>query len=220
MVGYAQSGLRAGSTMTGAQFFNVGSDSAVNLQDIKPTGDDTSDNVIIQTLDAYGHGVAMYNWVDYAGDSGDQEAWIDTDTFEIVTDVTFAPGTGLWVDGASEAQGLQTAGKVGTEDVIVALRPGSTAIVNPFPTSVNLQDIVPTGDDTSDNVIIQTLDAYGHGVAMYNWVDYAGDSGDQEAWIDTDTFEIVTDVDFAPGAGLWVDGSSTEQGLRFPAPEL
>ena len=86
-------------------------------------------------------------------------------------------------------------------------------------TDVNLQDIKPTGEDTSDNVIIQTLDAYGHGVAMYNWVDYAGDSGDQEAWIDTDTFEIV-DVDFAPGTGLWVDGSSTEQSLRFPAPEL
>lgn len=206
--------------MTGAQFFNIGNNSAVPLQSIRPIGDGTSDNVIIQTLDAYGHGVAMYNWVDYAGDRGDQEAWIDTDTFEIVSDVSFAPGTGLWVDGTSEAQGLQSTGKVGTEDVIIALRPGSTAIVNPFPTSINLQEIIPTGNDTSDNVIIQTLDAYGHGVAMYNWVDYAGDSGAQEAWIDTDTFEIVTDVDFAPGTGLWVDGTSTEQGLRFPAPEL
>ena len=205
--------------MTGAQFFGMNSTNSINLQDIKPTGDDTSDNVIIQTLDAYGHGVAMYNWINYAGDSGDKEAWIDTDTFEIVTDVTFAPGTGLWVDGSSSLQGLQTAGIVGKEDVSVALRPGSTAIVNPFPVAIKLQDIIPTGDDTSDNVIIQTLDAYGHGVAMYNWVNYAGDSGDQSAWIDTDTFEIV-DVTFPAGAGLWVDGSSTGQALRFPAPEL
>ena len=206
--------------MTGAQFFNVGTDTAINLQDIKPIGDDTSDNVIIQTLDAFGNGVSMYNWINYAGESGDQEAWIDADTFEVVTDVTFAPGQGLWVDGSSDAQYLQTAGKVGKEDLTVTLRAGSTAIVNPFPVEVNLQDIIPVGDETSDNVIIQTLDAFGNGVAMYNWVDYAGDSGDQEAWIDADTFEVVTDVVFAPGAGLWVDGSSSDQGLRFPAPEL
>lgn len=93
--------------MTGAQFFNVGNDSAVNLQDIKPTGDNTSDNVIIQTLDAFGNGVAMYNWVDYAGDEGNQEAWIDFETFQIVTDVSFPPGTGLWVDGSSTGQGLR-----------------------------------------------------------------------------------------------------------------
>ena len=204
--------------MTGAQFFNVGVGTAVNLQDIKPTGDDTSDNVIIQTLDAYGHGVATYNWIDYAGDNGDEAAWVD-DNYEIVTDVTFEPGQGLWVDGSSAEQGFQSSGKVGTVDVDVSLQAGSTAVVNPFPVGVNLQDILPLGDDTSDNVIIQTLDAYGHGVATYNWIDYAGDNGDECAWVD-DNYEIVTDVTFAPGKGLWVDGSSDSQSLRFPAPEL
>ena len=97
--------MQAGFTMTGVQFVNIGSDVAMPIQSIIPTGDDTSDNVYMQTLDAYGNGVAMYNWIDYAGDSGDQEAWIDADTFEVVTDVTFAPGQGIWVAGTSETQG-------------------------------------------------------------------------------------------------------------------
>ena len=212
--------MQAGFTMTGVQFVNIGSDVAMPIQSIIPTGDDTSDNVYMQTLDAYGNGVAMYNWIDYAGDSGDEKAWIDADTFEIVTDVAIQPGQGLWVAGTSSSQGFQSSGKVGTSDVNVALKNGFTAVVNPFPVAVNLQDIVPTGDATSDNVYMQTLDAYGNGVAMYNWIDYAGDSGDQEAWIDADTFEVVTDVTFAPGQGIWVAGTSETQGLRFPAPEL
>ena len=104
-------------------------------------------------------------------------------------------------------------------DVSVSLRPGAVGIGNPFPVAINIQDILPTGDDTSDNVYIQTLDAYGYTVDNYAWVNWAGDSGDQEAWINDD-FEIVTDVEFAPGQGLWVYGSSIEQALRFPAPEL
>ena len=176
--------------------------------------------MFIQTLDAYGRTVDNYSWVNWAGDDGDQEAWIDDD-FEIVEGVTFAPGTGLWVQSNStESQGIQTAGKVGTSDVLVALRFGGTVTGIPFPVSVNLQDIIPVGEDTSDNVFIQTLDAYGRTVDNYSWVNWAGDDGDQEAWIDDD-FEIVQNVIFEPGAGLWVQSnSSEEQNIRFPAPEL
>ena len=87
-------------------------------------------------------------------------------------------------------------------------------------TATPLQSIKPTGDETSDNVAIQTLDAYGRTVANYLWVNWAGDEGDQEAWIDDEEFAIVEDVSFQPGQGLWVQGSSTSQYLRFPAPEL
>ena len=201
-----------------SQFVTIGSDTAMPIQSIVPAGEDTSDNVYIQTLDAYGYTVDNYAWVNWAGDNGDQEAWID-DNFEIVEGVSFAPGTGLWVYGSTANQSIQTAGLVGKSDVSVALRPGAIGIGNPFPVAVNIQDILPTGDDTSDNVYIQTLDAYGYTVDNYAWVNWAGDNGDQEAWINDD-FEIVTDVTFAPGQGLWVYGSSTEQALRFPAPEL
>ena len=190
------------------------------LQSIKPTGSDTSDNVFIQTLDAYGRTVANYGWINWAGNSGDQEAWVD-DSYQIVSNVTFAAGQGLWVmTNSEETQAIQSAGKVGAGDVSVELRFGGIATGNPFPVEVNLQDIVATGTDTSDNVFIQTLDAYGRTVASYGWINWAGESGDQEAWVD-DSYQIVTGVKFAAGQGLWVMTNSEEaQAIRFPAPEL
>ena len=86
-------------------------------------------------------------------------------------------------------------------------------------TAIDLQAIKPVGDNTSDNVSIQTLDAYGRGVDNYIWCDWAGESGDQEAWSDG-SGEIIEGVKFAPGHGLWVQGSASGQYLQFPAPEL
>jgi len=190
------------------------------LQGIKPVGSDLSDTVVIQTLDSAGRTVDSYLWIDYAGESGDEEAWVDPDTYEIVDSVTFASGAGLWIQGASSEQGIQSAGKVGKTDVNVTLRYGGTVTGNPTPVSVDLQDILPTGDDLSDTIVIQTLDSAGRTVDSYLWIDYAGESGDEEAWVDPDTYEIVQDVTFAPGAGLWVQADSTNQGIQFPAPEL
>ena len=192
----------------------------MDLQAIIPTGDDTSDNVFIQTLDAAGRTVDSYGWINWAGDNSDQSAWVN-DNYEIVEGVTFAPGQGLWVmTNSEESQTVQTAGKVGTSDVSVALRFGGTLTGNPFPVEIDLQDIIPGGDDTSDNVFIQTLDAAGRTVDSYGWINWAGDNGDQSAWVN-DNYEIVTDVRFAPGTGLWVmTNSEAEQFIRFPAPEL
>ena len=92
--------------MTGAQFVNIGSDAEMPLQSIIPTGDDTSDNVTLQTLDAYGNSVDMYTWINWAGDNGDEEGWVD-DSYTIVEGVSFAPGQGLWVSGSASTQGLQ-----------------------------------------------------------------------------------------------------------------
>ena len=191
--------------MATPQFANIGATESIPLQSIKPVGTDTSDNVSLQTLDSAGYTVDNYLWVNWAGDEGDQEAWIDSDTFEIVEGVEFAPGTGLWIQGSSVEQGIQSAGKVGRSDVVIALRNGGTIVGNPFPTATNLQEILPEGDDTSDNVSLQTLDSAGYTVDNYLWVNWAGDEGDQEAWIDSDTFEIVENVTIAAGQGVCND---------------
>lgn len=85
--------------------------------------------------------------------------------------------------------------------------------------TVSLESFTPKGDNVSDNVMIQTLDAYGREVATYQWINWAGDSGDQEAWVDGD-YSIVEGVSFPAGQGLWIQGSSDSQAIRFPAPEL
>ena len=218
-VGYAQTALKFGNTLATPQFVSIGAE-AMPLQSIKPVGDDTSDNVTLQTLDAYGYTASNYLWVNWAGENGDQEAWVDDENFAIVEGVTFAPGAGLWITGSANTQSIQTAGAVGKSDVVVQLRFGNTAMGNPFPTEIDLQDIIPEGEDTSDNVALQTLDAYGYTISNYLWVNWAGENGDQEAWVDDENFAIVEGVTFAPGAGLWVTGSSDAQAIRFPAPEL
>lgn len=218
IVGYAQSGLQNGGTLVTPQFIQVGTNSAIPLQSIRPTGDDSSDNVSVQTLDAYGRTATSYMWINWAGVDSDQEAWVD-DEYAIVEGIAIAPGDGLFVLGSSSNQGIQTAGKVGIDDVVVTLRNGATCTGNPFPVELDLQDIVAEGTDTSDNVSVQTLDAYGRTASSYMWINWAGIDGNQEAWVD-DEYTIVENVKVAPGAGLFVLGSSSEQSIRFPAPDL
>ena len=198
--------------MTAAQFVNIGTSTAMPLESILPTGDDVSDSVSIMTLDAFGRTVDTYDWNDWAQD---EPCWVDGD-FEKVEGVTFEVGQGLWVIGGSTSQGIQTAGAVGKADVSVTLRNGGTATANPFPTTLNLQDVLPTGDDVSDSVSIMTLDAFGRTVDTYDWNDWAQD---EPCWVNGD-FEKVEGVTFEAGQGLWVIGASTTQGIVFPAPEL
>lgn len=184
----------------------------MDLQSLNATGDDTSDNVVISTLDAYGFTVDTYAWNDWVAEV---PCWVN-DSFEPVEDVSLAPGQALWVQASASAQGFQSAGKVGSEDVVVTLRAGNTAAGNPFPIAVNLQDIVAEGDDTSDNVVISTLDAYGFTIDTYAWNDWIAEA---PCWVNDD-FEPVEGVSFAAGAGLWVQASSNSQNIRFPAPEF
>ena len=213
--------------MTATQFLTVGEETIL-LNDIKPVGDGAADTVEIQTLDAAGRTDKRYMWIDYAGPDWDQAGWIDNnaemgDYYELVTDVTFPAGAGLWVFGA-DGLSIQSAGQVNTNDVEIELRAGATAIGNPYPMAVALSDILPLGDGVSDTVEIQTLDAAGRTDKRYMWIDYAGEDWDQAGWIDNnaemgDYYKLVTDVTFPAGAGLWVFGADG-LAIRFPAPEL
>ena len=218
IVGYAQSGLKLGGTLATPQFINIGNENGMPISALVPTGEDTYNNIAVQTLDAAGYTVDSYAWTDAGGESWDQIGWVD-DENNIVTDVTFAPGQALWVQGSSSAQSLQTAGKVGTSDVTVQLKLGGTLAGNPFPVSITIGDLVPTGEDTYNNVAVQTLDAAGYTVDSYAWTDAGGESWDQIGWVD-DENNIVTDIVIAPGQGLWIQGSSDAQYIQFPAPEL
>ena len=105
-VGYAQSGLKLGATMATPQFIPVNGN-AIALESILPTGDGVSDVINIQTLDAFGYTVDSYLWINWAGASYDQEAWVNPDTYEIVEGVTFDPGQGLWITGSSSEQSVR-----------------------------------------------------------------------------------------------------------------
>ncbi len=191
--------------MLTAQFVSIG-DSDISIQDIVANGDDLN-NVAIQTLDAYGRANETFSWNDWAFDA---PCWVD-DNLDKATR-TFEPGEGMWTQGL-EGYNIQTAGKVGTSDVVVTLTDGNVAVGNPFPVAVSIQDIVATGADLT-NVAIQTLDEYGRAVETFSWNDWAFD---EPCWVD-DNLDKATRT-FAAGEGLWVQGVSGYT-LRIPAPEL
>ena len=82
---------------------------------------------------------------------------------------------------------------------------------------IALEDLVPVGDDvdTDGGIMIETLTAGGRAADIYMYLDW----GDPKGWCD-DTYTLVEGVTFAPGQGLWVQGTKTTEYLRFPAPEL
>ena len=171
------------------------------------------------TLDDIGLAVDTYSWVDWYGDNGDEKCWLDGSTMERADGVTFQPGQGLWVQGDSGEQIIQTAGKVGTSDVVIQLRAGATVSCYPSPGAIDLQDIV-CGDGCSDSVFIMTLDDIGLAVDTFSWVDWYGDNGDEKCWLDGATMERAEGVIFQPGQGLWIQGDSNVQYITFPAVEL
>jgi hypothetical protein len=90
--------------------------------------------------------------------------------------------------------------------------------------TISLNDIKPIGDGAAGNVEIQTLTAAGYTDKSYMYIDYAGPEYNQVGWIDNnaemgDYYELVTNVTFPAGAGLWVFGADGLS-IRFPAPEL
>lgn len=198
--------------MATPQFVNVDASSSIELVSLVPTGEDISDNVEIQLLTAGGNTESYYTWNDWMYESA---CWVDGGLNE-ASGVVFAPGQGLWIMGTSASQGFQSSGKVGTNDVVVTLRNGGTATGNPFPVSIKLNDIVPTGEDTSDDVEIQILTPGGNTDTFYTWNDWMYES---PCWVDADLNE-VKEVTFGPGQGLWVMGTSTDQGLYFPTPHF
>ena len=206
--------------MTGSTFVPVSGGSSVGIQDIVPSGVNIDNgDVVIQTLDAYGY--TQDNYVYYGEDCYDDgypAGWY-TDDGELAT-ATFAQGQGLWTYAADSETSVTFAGAVPKADVVVALRLGALGTLNMMPVTVNIQDILPAGDNTDNgDVVIQVLDAYGY--TSENYVYYGEDCYDDgypAGWY-TDDGELST-RNFLAGEGLWVYAADDATSIRFPAPEL
>lgn len=210
IVGYAKSDLANGNKLISAQFLPIGSSDGYDIQNIVAAGDDIESYVSLQTLTPGGKAKETYSW-DTWQFVEDEPAWIDD--VGIATR-KFLPGEAIWIQG-KEGYTIQTAGQVGTDDVVYNLVNGNVAIGNPFPVAVNIQDIVATGDDIESYVSLQTLTPGGKAKETYSW-DTWQFVEDQPAWIDD---VGVATREFAPGEGIWVQGKAGYT-LRIPAPEL
>ena len=209
--------MRYGSIGLVPQFLGVGStDGSVDLQSIK-CNDGSSDSVSLKILNNIGIGGDSYIWVDWYGEDGNEKCWVDG-AFEKVEGFTIQPGQGLWVAADSEDQVFLSSGQVGTSDVAVQLRYGSTMTGNPSPVAIDLQDI-RCNDGCSDSVSLKILNNIGIGGDSYIWVDWYGEDGNEKCWVDG-AFEKVEGFTIQPGQGLWVAADSDSQYITFPGVEL
>lgn len=210
IVGYATTDLVNGNKLIGAQFIDIGSEDGYDIQKIVATGADVESAVALQTLTSAGKANETFSWDTWMFVE-DKPAWIDDVG---VATRKFQPGEALWIQG-QEGYTIQTSGQVGTDDVIVNLVNGNIAVNNPFPVTVNIQDIVATGADVESAVALQTLTSAGKANETFSWDTWMFVE-DKPAWIDD---VGVATRDFAPGEGIWVQGQSGYT-LRIPAPEL
>ena len=199
--------------MTGPQFLSVNGSSFSLTNLVLVSEADTAGGITIQTLNNWGgqdETTEEYTW----NGTGWEDAYGAP-----VSDVTFAPGKGLWVyNFTGEAVTFQSAGQVNEIDVTYPLDLdfGAVAIVNPYPTDLALADITfVTEADIAGSITIQTLNNWGgqdETTEEYTW--------NGTGW--EDAYGIpVSDVTFAPGKGLWVYNFTGEAvGFHMPAPEL
>ncbi len=226
--------MQVGSTMVTPQFLTVGAE-VVYLRDLSPKAadmDDTYDKITVQTLSPFGFTADSYTWTNSGGESWDETGWVDDkagDNRIADPDTAFAPGTSLWISGATGLS-IQSAGVVNVKDVVSELRAGSTAVGNPFPVTLKLWDITPgikegsgkTLDDTYDKITVQTLSPFGFTVDSYTWTNSGGESWGETGWVDDkagDNRLAPETLDFPAGAGLWISG---DDGLiiTIPAPQF
>ena len=223
VVGYASNNLRFGCIGLVPQFAGVASaDGSFDLQTITCSAN-SSDSVLFSVLNNTGLAGDIYLWIDYYEnpETGELEScWVDG-VGEKVTDYTLKPGEALWVQADSTDQLFQSAGRVNTSDVTVQLRFGCTLTGNPFPVTLDLQDIT-CSDNCSDSVLFSILNNTGLGGDIYLWIDYYEnpETGEFEScWVDG-AGEKVKDFKVTPGMGLWVQADSSDQYITFPGVEL
>ena len=216
-MGYASNNLRAGSIGLVPQFVGVGSENGtIDLQEIK-CGEGCSDSVSLKILDSIGIGGDSYFWINWYGENGDESCWVDGE-FNKVDKFPIQPGEGLWVSADDATQTFLSAGQVGTSDVAVQLRAGSTMTGNPTPVAIDLQDI-RCGEGCSDSVSLKILNNIGIGGDSYFWINWYGENGDESCWTDGE-FNKVDKFPIQPGEGLWVSADNSDQYIIFPGVEL
>ena len=208
-VGYSQPTFRQGSTLFTPTFEGVGTD-RINIQDIKPIGDDVDGDgaINLQTLAPDGTaGTIGLAWYDDGTDSG----WYDM--YDETPDVYFSKGDAFWIDFPNSTTKLSIAGEVRNAPIDYPLVQGATAVGNPYPVAINIQTIIPVGDDVDGDgaINLQTLAADGTaGEIGLAWYDDGTDSG----WYDMN--DDTPNTMIQPGEGLWVDSPNNTTSLRFP----
>ena len=253
IVGYMtpENDVAGGNKMMGAMFTDIGTQAAIpgtgsySVQNITPTGAtvpngetiSTTGCIYLQKLTASGatDGSILY-WRDGTFKSGKQtvtfHGWY-ADGVTTPADVSLAAGQAVWLFVPAGADcSFTMSGEVPNGDIYMALNQNNTAVCNPQPSEMDIQDVephaaegvsVPNGAtiNTTECLYLQKLTASGAtaGAILY-WRDGTFKSGKQtvtfHGWY-ADGVTTPADVSLAAGEGLWVFSPTAGISLVFPS---
>ena len=232
IVGYTTTDTAKGAQqMAGASFVSVGSE-ALDIQDIVPQGDNAEGGTWIKWWDPvakkYSANVYyVYEMYDPETDATlpNSQGWADADWYPI--EKTFAPGEGFWFQAANDNVKIVVSGQVDqptTQYLSLPLTKGAQRMVqNPFPTDLDIQDIVLDGDNAEGGSWIKWWDPvakkYGANVYyVYEMYDPETDATlpNSQGWADADWYPI--EKTFSVGDGFWVQSANDGVDISFPNP--
>ena len=222
--------------MVGASFNSVGAE-ALDIQDITLVGDLANGGSWIKWWDpttrTYSAEALYVNPLcdpnDPTGEAElDYGGWGDEDFFPVSK--TFAPGEGFWFGANRDGVGITTAGAIertSNEYVgrLVEKKNYQVMVINAFPITLNIQNIVLDGDLANGGSWIKWWDpttrTYSAEALYVNPLcdpnDPTGEAElDYGGWGDEDFFPVTKT--FAPGEGLWFGANRDNVTICFPNP--
>ena len=214
--------------MLGAQFLNVGG----SVQDIQEIAADatmpglTAEPAFQTTARLWnGSGYDTYGWCGPGDGTANgmpewDSKWLSTG-FDALATAEMDAGTGFWIETSGEGT-ITFAGEVPAESTVsIPVSAGFNLICNPFPESINIQDIQSSDLPglTSDPAFQATIRLWnGSGYDTYGWCG-AGDgtaNGMPEwdsKWLSTGFDALATDT-IGIGKGFWIE-TTTAANITF-----
>lgn len=233
-VGYATSTIETANQqqMVGGNFVSVGTD-AIDIQDITVTGEPDDEGAWIKWWDPATRKYsadALYvsELCDENGDAlvPTRAGWGDADWIPV--EKTFAPGEGFWWGVNKDGCGLTLSGEVIQPASEYVGRTITTAnqqqmVINAFPTSLNIQDIIVDGDPDDEGAWIkwwnsETRKYSADALYVSELCDENGDAlvPTRAGWGDADW--IPVEKTFETGAGFWWGVNKNNCTLCMPNP--
>ena len=222
--------------MVGASFNSVGAE-ALDIQDITLVGDLANGGSWIKWWDPAtrtysAKAVYVSTLCDPTDPTGDTDldygGWGDEDWFPVVK--TFAPGEGFWFGANKDSVGITTAGAVekSVNQYVgrdVAKKNYQVMVINAFPTSLDIQNIILEGDLANGGSWIKWWDPAtrtysAKAVYVDTLCDPSDPSGDTDldygGWGDEDWFPVTKTFD--TGDGFWFGANRDNVTICFPNP--
>ena len=218
IVGYTNKDQGADYSLVVPMFRGISANNYA-LQDLIPSGENVNGNgdISVQTFTSLAEADEQFFWLtedDMGVEDGD--GWYEGDFATKATKV-LTPGEGLMLGAASGAITLRFAGQVETGAVEIDAPADYSLIGNVRPFALNIQDIIPSGENVNGNgdISVQTFTSLAEADEQFFWLteeDMGVEDGD--GWYEGDFATKATKV-FDPGEGMMLGAASGAIKITF-----